>query len=65
MSQLKKLVNDEPLWDAFEAELEARLSGVHRTMEQVDGADVLFRLQGQAAALRSLKKLRLEVNADG
>jgi len=41
------------------------LSGVHKTMEQVDGADVLFRLQGQAAALRSLKKLRLEVNADG
>lgn len=65
MSQLKKLVNDKPLWDSFCAELDVRLDRVHTTMEQSDSAETLFRLQGQAAALRSLKVLRAEVNADG
>ena len=65
MSQLKKLVNDKPLWDSFCAELNVRLDRVHTTMEQSDSAETLFRLQGQAAALRSLKTLRAEVNADG
>tara|TARA_R110002167_G_scaffold42003_5_gene128008 strand:- start:132 stop:329 length:198 start_codon:yes stop_codon:yes gene_type:complete len=65
MSQLKKLVNDKPLWDSFCAELNVRLDRVHTTMEQSDSAETLFRLQGQAAALRSLKALRAEVNADG
>ena len=55
MSQLKKLVNDKPLWDSFCAELDVRLDRVHTTMEQSDSAETLFRLQGQAAALRSLK----------
>ena len=65
MSQLKKLVNDKALWDSFCAELDVRLNRVHTTMEQSDSADTLFRLQGQTAALRSLKTLRAEVNADG
>jgi len=65
MSTLKKLVNDKPLWDAFCAELDVRLDRVHTTMEQSENSDNLFRLQGQAAALRSLKGLRAGVNADG
>jgi len=65
MSQLKKLVNDKPLWDAFCAELDVRLDRVHTTMEQSENADNLFRLQGQASAFRALKTLRAGVNADG
>jgi len=33
-------------------------------MEQSDSADMMFRLQGQTIALRSLKTLRAEVNAN-
>jgi len=65
MSILKKLVNDKPLWDAFCVELDVRLVRVHTTMEQSENSDNLFRLQGQAAAFRSLKTLRAGVNADG
>ena len=62
--QIKKLVNDKPLWDSFCVELDLRLARVHTTMEQSDDSNIMFRLQGQAAALRSLKQLRAEVNAN-
>ena len=55
MSKLKKLVNDKPLWDNM----------VHTNMEQAEDQKALFRFQGQASALRKLKTLREEVNADG
>ena len=65
MSALKKLVNDKPLWDSFCDELELRIERVHISMEQSENSNVLYRLQGQTSALRSLKHLRAEVNADG
>jgi len=62
MNNLKPLVNDKPLWGAFQEELDKRLTETHRAMEQTDNANSLYRLQGQATALRKLKQLREYVN---
>ena len=62
MINLKPLVNDKTLWEAFQQELDNRLNETHRSMEQTDSANSLYRLQGQATALRKLKQLREYVN---
>mgnify|MGYP003629112800 FL=1 len=59
---LKSLVNDKPLWDSFTEELDKRLADTHRAMEQGNDCHSLYRLQGQATALRKLKQLREYVN---
>ena len=63
MSNLKSLVNDKPLWESFLEELEKRLNEIHKAMEQTDQTNSLYRLQGQATAIRKLKQLREYVNA--
>jgi len=60
--QLKKLVNDKPLWDAFCAELDSRIGFAHKQIEQRDEPLELHRLQGEIKALRSLKQLRDKIN---
>ena len=62
MINLKPLVNDKVLWDSFLEEVDRRISEVHRVMEQSSRAEELFRLQGQAFALRKIKQLRDQVN---
>lgn len=62
MDNLKPLVNDKALWESFLAELNSRLSEVHRQMEQSSSAEDLFRLQGHAACLNKFKYLRDKVN---
>jgi len=59
---LKPLVNDNKLWNSFNEELDRRLNYVHIQIEQTLKPDDLFRLQGEARALRRLKLLRDEVN---
>ena len=54
MSQLKKLVNDKPLWDAFEAELEERIQSSYKTFSQTDDPIVMQRMQGAVHALTCL-----------
>jgi len=65
MSQLKKLVNDKLLWDAFEAELEERIQNSYKMFSQTDDPIVMNRMQGSVHALTALKQLRLKVNANG
>ncbi len=65
MSQLKKLTNDKPLWDAFEAELEERIQRHYKMFLQTDDPIVMNRMQGAVHALTALKQLRLKVNANG
>ena len=65
MNNLKKLVNDKPLWDLFCNMLDNKIEMVHTNMEQAEDQKALVRFQGQASALRKLKTLREEVNADG
>jgi hypothetical protein len=62
MNNLKPLVNDKVLWDSFLEEVDKRISEVHRVMEQSTRAEDLYRLQGQAFALRKIKQLRDQVN---
>jgi len=62
--QLKKLVNDKPLWDAFCEELDVRIEFCHRQLEQRVESSELYRLQGEVKALRSLKQLRDKINGE-
>jgi len=62
MNNLKPLVNDKVLWDSFLEEVDKRISEVHRVMEQSTRAEDMYRLQGQAFALRKMKQLRDQVN---
>ena len=61
MNNLKPLVNDKVLWDSFLEEVDKRISEVHRVMEQSTRAEDLYRLQGQAFALRKIKQLSDQV----
>ena len=60
--KLKLLVNNIEIWNSFNDELDRRLNYVHIQIEQTLKPDDLFRLQGEARALRRLKLLRDEVN---
>ena len=60
--KLKLLVNNTEIWNSFNDELDRRLNHVHIQMEQTIKQEDLFRLQGEAKALRRLKFLRDEVN---
>jgi hypothetical protein len=44
--QIKKLVNDKPLWDSFCETLDAKIAQSHKKMEQVTTTDDMFRCQG-------------------
>lgn len=60
--EIKRLINDKPVWDAFCEELDHRISFCHKQMEQRDEPHELHRLQGEVKALRSLKLLRDKIN---
>ena len=59
---LKRIVNDKEVWDAFLEELEDRISGKHRSMENLSDTAEIYRHQGAIKALRQLKYLRDYVN---
>ena len=61
---LKKLVNDKELWDAFLAELDERISLQHKGMERFVEVQDLYKAQGAVQALKSLKMLREKVNGE-
>lgn len=60
--QIKRLVNDKELWDAFNAELDDRIKFAQKQIEQRDESLELYRAQGEIKALRSLKQLRDKIN---
>jgi hypothetical protein len=62
MHNLKPLVNDKALWESFLEEIQSRLNDIHKQMEQAQGIEDLYRLQGQAACLNKFKFLRDKVN---
>jgi|TARA_B100001093_G_scaffold334440_1_gene319355 hypothetical protein len=59
---LKFLVNDKKLWDSLNEELDRRLNFIHIQMEQTLKSEDLYRLQGEARALRKIKQLRDQIN---
>ena len=59
---LKMMVNQKDIWDAFQEELDERISSVHIQMEQATQVEHFWRYQGEVFALRRLKQLREKVN---
>lgn len=59
---LKLFVNNPDLWNAFLDEVNEYLTLTHKNMEQMDKAEDLYRLQGEARAYNKLKRLRDKVN---
>ena len=55
---LKKLVNDKPLWDNFLEYLEGQIKQNHRSLEQASDNITVFRTQGAITVLRRLKLLK-------
>ena len=60
--QIKRLVNDKPLWDAFLEEVDSRIQSAHIKLEQAIAHDEICRIQGEIRALRQLKFLREKIN---
>ena len=61
---LKKLVNDKPLWDNFVEYVDHIIDQQHRAMEQAEDSIMLYRAQCAIATLRRLKYLRDEMNGN-
>ena len=61
-SNLKKIVNDKPVWDALVATLNDKIKDVHRKLAQESTMEGMYRAQGEIMALRRLTYLRDEVN---
>jgi hypothetical protein len=62
MTNLKGFVNDKRLWDAFTGMLDEKIGLAQRKLENAQEIEVVYRAQGEVAALRRLKYLRDEVN---
>lgn len=60
--QIKRLVNDKPLWESFLVEVDARIAFCQTQIAIKDEPKDLYRLQGEIKALNSLKQLRDKVN---
>ena len=65
LSALKPLVNNQTQWKAFEEMIDFYVLMKQNALEQSSDPQELYRSQGAIAALKRLKKLRDEVNAEG
>ena len=65
LSALKPLVNNQTQWKAFEEMIDFYVLMKQNALEQASDPQEMYRSQGAIAALKRLKKLRDEVNAEG
>jgi hypothetical protein len=61
---LKPFVNNKELWTDFQQELNNRIQGCYKKLEQVTDPVDVYRTQGEIQALKNLMKLRDKVNAE-
>jgi len=59
---LKPFVNNPELYTPFIEEIAERIAFTHVTLEQSREIDEIYRLQGEIRALRSLLRLRDNIN---
>ena len=59
---LKPFVNNPELYNPFLEEILNRIDKVHRRLEQIADVEELYRAQGEIRALRSMLRLREDVN---
>ena len=64
LNSLKTLVNNNRQWAAFNNYVDELVAQHHRTIEQQNDPTDIYRTQGAITALKRLKMLREEVNAD-
>lgn len=64
LNKLKPLANNTIQWNAFEEMLDFYIEQHRRKLEQVADLNDMFKAQGAISALRSLKYLKDEVNAN-
>ena len=62
MSNLKQLVNNKELYEAFLKHVDDLINLQHKQMEQATEPVILYRAQGAITTLRKLKLLREQVN---
>jgi len=63
LPKLKVLINTAHAWDAFVEKLEFDIAAQQRKLEQATEMSDVFKAQGAIAALRQLKYLKDEINA--
>lgn len=64
LGHLKLLVNTPKQWEAFNGYLESCIGSYQRRLEQSPDMVEIYKSQGAIEALRKLKLLRDEVNAE-
>lgn len=64
LPKLKTFVNNQTQWEAFEAAVDHAVSTHQRKLEQSTELLDLYHAQGAINALRQLKHLKGEVNAE-
>ena len=62
MHNLKQLVNNKEVYDAFLSHIDDLIYMQHKQMEQATDPVVFYRAQGAITTLRKLKLLREQVN---
>ena len=63
LPKLKGMLNSPHVWDAFVEKLEYDIEQQQRKLEQATDLQEVFKAQGAIAALRHLKYLKDEINA--
>jgi len=59
---LKPFVNNPELYNPFLEEITKRIEKVHRRLEQISEIEELYRAQGEIRTLRSMLRLRDDIN---
>jgi hypothetical protein len=59
---LKPFVNNPELYNPFLEEIGIRIDKVHKRLEQITDVEELYRAQGEIRALRSMLRLREDIN---
>jgi len=62
MNNLKPLVNNKDLYEAFQQHIDDLICLQHKQMEQATEPVIFYRAQGAVTTLRKLKLLRETVN---
>ena len=59
---LKPFVNNPELYNPFLEEIVSRIDKVHNRLEQISEVEELYRAQGEIRVLRSMLRLRDDIN---
>ena len=59
---LKPFVNNPELYNSFLEEIGIRIDKVHKRLEQITDVEELYRAQGEIRVLRSMLRLREDIN---